>query len=276
MYDHSETVLQKLTTETLVHVASFLDLASIVQFSMAGKPFSHLIKDERLFKQLNKRDFRVSEKSSAQTWLDMYKQLNDTDVVMADATISSEPSTAAAAAAPTESTTQAPASDTATQQPTESTTTTTTDIAPATAQVDTQEAATDACPHFEPLTEFARQVKKILFKSEEAYLCDLCSNHPAAYLSMHPDDHTGGSISCQVCIMDTYFFCVACLSCLTTTTQQPLEGQPQQAQYPIQLELVTGDIYCFKCHPGKPRKVSEWHGHRVCYLVCLMDMPLYY
>ncbi|KAF1804400.1 hypothetical protein V8B55DRAFT_1500625 [Mucor lusitanicus] len=240
MYDHSETVLQKLTTETLVHVASFLDLASIVQFSMAGKPFSHLIKDERLFKQLNKRDFRVSEKSSAQTWLDMYKQLNDTDVVMADATISSEPSTAAAAAAPTESTTQAPASDTATQQPTESTTTTTTtDIAPATAQVDTQEAATDACPHFEPLTEFARQVKKILFKSEEAYLCDLCSNHPAAYLSMHPDDHTG-----------------ACLSCLTTTTQQPLEGQPQQAQYPIQLELVTGDIYCFKCHPGKPRKLD--------------------
>lgn len=235
MFENSEAVLQKLTTEVLVHVASFLDLASIVQLSMAGKPYSHLIKDERLFKQLNKRDFRVSEKSPEQTWLSMYKQLNDTDAVMAEASFSSEPPAPSEAVAPTvapseaAAPTQQPASDT-TIQPT----TDTTDIAPATSKDIIQETATDACPHFEPLSEFAREVKKILFKSEEAYLCDVCSNNPAAYLSMHHDDHTG-----------------ACLSCLT----QPLEGQ-QQAHYPIQLELVTGDVYCFKCHPGKPRKLD--------------------
>ncbi|GAN03939.1 hypothetical protein MAM1_0051c03395 [Mucor ambiguus] len=231
------TVTKQLTTEVLVHVASFLDLASILQFSMTGKSYSYLIKNELLFKQLNKRDFRVSEKSSGQTWLDMYKQLNDTDVVMADTSSSSDPSATEVsqiAATPTEASqattapTQQPTLDTNTQP-----TTNTTEITPATSNFNTQETATDACPHFEPLTEVAREVKKILFKSEEAYLCDLCSNNPAAYLSMHHDDHTG-----------------ACLSCLT----QPSEGQ--QAHYPIQLELVTGDVYCFKCHPGKPRKLD--------------------
>ncbi|KAK4519995.1 60S ribosomal protein L31B [Mucor velutinosus] len=237
MFDNSETVLQKLTTEVLVHVASFLDLASIVQFSMTGKPYSHLIKDELLFKQLNKRDFRVSEKNPEQTWLDMYKQLNHTDVVMADTSSSNPPATnvSQATAAPTEA--AAAATATPTQQPASDTTTqstiNTTDITPATSEFATQQTATDACPHFKALTEFARDVKKILFKSEEAYLCDLCSNNPAAYLSMHYDDHTG-----------------ACLSCLT----QPLKDQ--QAHYPIQLELVTGDVYCFKCHPGKPRKLD--------------------
>ncbi|CAO3623585.1 unnamed protein product [Mucor fragilis] len=231
MFDNSETALQKLTTEVLIHVASFLDLASILQLSMSGKPYSHLIQDELLFKQLNKRDFRVSEKSSEQTWLAMYKQLNGTDVVMADTfTSSSDPpasTPAAEAAAPTEA--AAPLEAAPTQQPASGAATQSTDITPATSESNTQEAATDACPHFEPLTEFAQEVKKILFKSEEAYLCDLCSNNPAAYLSMHHDDHTG-----------------ACLSCLSQT----VEG------YPIQLELVTGDVYCFKCHPGQPRKLD--------------------
>lgn len=194
MFDNSETALQKLTTEVLIHVASFLDLASILQLSMSGKPYSHLIQDELLFKQLNKRDFRVSEKSSEQTWLAMYKQLNGTDVVMADTfTSSSDPpasTPAAEAAAPTEA--AAPLEAAPTQQPASGAATQSTDITPATSESNTQEAATDACPHFEPLTEFAQEVKKILFKSEEAYLCDLCSNNPAAYLSMHHDDHTGG------------------------------------------------------------------------------------
>ncbi|KAL7318378.1 hypothetical protein PS15m_004604 [Mucor circinelloides] len=219
MFNNSETLLQKLTTEMLVNVASFLDLASILQFSLTGKPYSHLIKDELLFKQLNERDFRVSEKSPEQTWLDVYKQLNVKDVAITDT--SSQP-----AAAPQPST-QPSVPDTT--QPAINTT----EITPSTNQFTAQETATDACPHFEPLTDFAREVKKILFKSEESYLCDLCSNNPATYLSMHHDDHTG-----------------ACLSCLS----QPLDGQ--QAHFPIQLELVTGDLYCFKCNPGKPRKLD--------------------
>lgn len=185
MFNNSETLLQKLTTEMLVNVASFLDLASILQFSLTGKPYSHLIKDELLYKQLNKRDFGVSEKSPEQTWLDVYKQLNVKDVAITGT--SSQP-----AAAPQPST-QPSVPDTT--QPTINTT----EITPSTNQFTAQETATDACPHFEPLTDFAREVKKILFKSEESYLCDLCSNNPATYLSMHHDDHTGGE-QCSILI----------------------------------------------------------------------------
>ncbi|KAI8641019.1 hypothetical protein BD408DRAFT_418950 [Parasitella parasitica] len=213
MFDSSKSVLEKLTAEALVNVASFLDLASILQLSLTGKPFCHLIRDELVFKQLNKRAFHVIEKGPEQTWLSVYKHL-DTQTVPTTETPNVQ---------------QNQTSQSYSGQPVADTTQNTMPTVTETLHQTAEESMTDPCPHFVKLADIPLDAKKIIFKSEESYLCDLCANKPATYLSMGQDDYTG-----------------ACLSCLS----QPVDCPP------IQLELVTGDLYCFKCHHGQPRKLN--------------------
>ncbi|KAI8389244.1 hypothetical protein BD560DRAFT_381003 [Blakeslea trispora] len=84
------------------------------------------------------------------------------------------------------------------------------------------EQDSQACAHIEPLSEIVCDIKRILYHSTLDQ-CDQCHQAPVEYLSMHPDDHIA---TCQACV-----------------------------QYPIQLELKTGDIYCFQC-AAQPEKLT--------------------
>lgn len=178
MFNNNKSLLEKLRAEVLVNVASFLDLASILQLSLTAKSFCHLIKDELLFKYLSERDHHVTEKSSEQTWLNIYKQLNVKDVTMTEASNVQQ--------IDENETTQAYSEEIATNPDQPITT-----VSESTNQ-STEETMTDACPHFVKLADIPREVKRIIFKSEESYPCDLCLEKPATYLNMHYDDHTGG------------------------------------------------------------------------------------
>ncbi|OBZ80868.1 hypothetical protein A0J61_11083, partial [Choanephora cucurbitarum] len=90
------------------------------------------------------------------------------------------------------------------------------------------------CPHIEPYNEIICDIKRILYKSDTIDQCDQCHQQPAQYLDMHMDQHT-----------------TVCLDCLQ-----------QSSHYPIQLDLKTGDLYCFECSPSPYKLENEW-THRL-------------
>lgn len=70
----SHTAIEKLNAEALINISSFLDVASLLQFSLSAKAFRHLIRDELVFRRLVERDYRVTDKQAEQTWVDIYKE----------------------------------------------------------------------------------------------------------------------------------------------------------------------------------------------------------
>ncbi|CAO3632285.1 unnamed protein product [Mucor hiemalis] len=71
---NSHTAIEKLNAEVLINITSFLDVASLLQFSLSAKAFRHLIRDELVFRRLVERDYRVTTKPSEKTWVDIYKE----------------------------------------------------------------------------------------------------------------------------------------------------------------------------------------------------------
>ncbi|KAG1490088.1 hypothetical protein G6F46_011258 [Rhizopus delemar] len=78
------------------------------------------------------------------------------------------------------------------------------------------------------------EIKRVLYKShsQNPSLCDICQTQNATYLNMHPSCH---SEACRICL-DNYV--------------------EDEKHYPIQLQLDTGDLYCFKCSKEEPHKLD--------------------
>ncbi|KAI9485186.1 MAG: hypothetical protein EXX96DRAFT_544196 [Benjaminiella poitrasii] len=100
-----------------------------------------------------------------------------------------------------------------------------------------------ACPHLGDPSDLTIEFKKVIYgnskndANDDKPLCDLCHSEPAAYLNMHHDNYIE-----------------ACLSCLSKEDA----AENDDNRYPVQLELETGDLYCFKCGDvGHPRKLTE-------------------
>ncbi|KAI7899366.1 uncharacterized protein BX663DRAFT_441420 [Cokeromyces recurvatus] len=114
-------------------------------------------------------------------------------------------------------------------------------------------AKESACPHLGDPSDLTIEVKRVLYRNnkneDDKAMCDLCHLDHAVYLNMHHDTHIE-----------------ACLSCLKNNTEN------NDNYYPIQLELETGDLYCFKC--GDPRKLMiEEDGPKVKSIVEYINAP---
>lgn len=71
----SHTAIEKLNAEVLINISSFLDVPSLLQFSLTAKAFRHLIRDELVFRRFVERDYRVTDKQAEKTWVEIYKEL---------------------------------------------------------------------------------------------------------------------------------------------------------------------------------------------------------
>ncbi|KAI8076605.1 uncharacterized protein B0P05DRAFT_545109 [Gilbertella persicaria] len=78
---NNKASIENLTAEVLIHITRYLPLETILQFSLTCKTFSHLIKDELVFRQLAERDFSVSDKTTEQSWLNYYKELKQKPIM---------------------------------------------------------------------------------------------------------------------------------------------------------------------------------------------------
>ncbi|KAI8061361.1 hypothetical protein BDF21DRAFT_429381 [Thamnidium elegans] len=200
----SQTSIEKLTTEVLIDITSFLNVTSILQLSLTSKAFSHLIKDELVFKRLAERDYHVTEKEPDQSWLELYKQRSST---VAEPQVTNT----------TQEEQQAIVEDVVME-------TVEQDI-PASVTTETED---QPCPHLEQLSDSVNEIKRIIYKSGHTSLCDLCLSQTGAYLNMSDNCHNE-----------------ACRSCLENNNLQ--DGQ----HFPIQLELSTGNLYCFECNQDR-------------------------
>lgn len=167
----SQTSIEKLTTEVLINITSFLNVTSILQLSLTSKALSHLIKDELVFKRLAERDYQVTEKEPDQSWLELYKQRSSTvaEPQVADTTQEEQ---------------QAIVEDVVME-------TVEQDI-PATSVATETEG--QSCPHLEQLSDSVNEIKRIIYKSGHTSLCDLCLSQTGAYLNMSDNCHNEGSI----------------------------------------------------------------------------------
>ncbi|CEI94354.1 hypothetical protein RMCBS344292_08566 [Rhizopus microsporus] len=94
------------------------------------------------------------------------------------------------------------------------------------------------CPHHldypEATSALIIEIKRVLYKSyqQNPSLCDICQTQNATYLNMHPGCHSE-----------------ACRTCLDNFVDD-------EEHYPIQLELDTGNLYCFQCTQGQPYEID--------------------
>lgn len=245
--------IQNLTAEVLVHLAAFLEVATLLQLSLTCKAFGHVIKDELVFRRLTERDYHVVEKTPKQSWVQLYKELRNgkqskssthkesKDDVPADKQETMDSSNATAdnhtKAVKSENHNPDLATDQVPTAPiTESTTTSSTS------------KKEGECPHLTELPDLINEVKRIIYRSGHSSVCDLCSTKEGTFLNMHIDNHNEGKKQFLIVVYhhDINTNNKACLSCLN----QSIEDEDH---FPIQLELETGDLYCFKC--GNPHKV---------------------
>lgn len=196
--------IEKFNAEIILRITTFLDLTSILQLTLTSKSFSHLMKDELVFKRLVERDFGITDKTTEESWLKMYERLKtgkkeekeDQQVMMNGQSH----------------------------------------------EIDYPEAT----------ATLIIEIKRVLYKShsQNPSLCDICQTQNATYLNMHPSCHSEGKtfFFFKKKGYQTYFYVTACRICLDNYVED-------EKHYPIQLQLDTGDLYCFKCSKEEPHKV---------------------
>lgn len=283
----SKTTIEKLTTEVLINITSFLNVASILQLSLTSKAFSHLIKDELVFRQLVERDFHVTEKQPDQTWVDLYKQKRSNsleeqvtqqenseeeetiNLVAEEDTkdsILSQESFTEQVITQEEETTQVEETMQV-EETTQEEDTTQEEVVKQEEEI-TQEEPTASngipeqqettyiednseCPHLNQVSDSVNEIKRIIYKSGNQSLCDLCLSQTASYLNMSDNCHYEGKYRYDLVIsVYTDMRFIACRQCLESNLVD-------DEHFPIQFELSTGDMYCFKCNPGHPRKLID-------------------
>jgi hypothetical protein len=168
--------IQRLTAEILVHLASFLEVATILQLSLTCKAFSHIIKDELVFRRLTESDYHITDKTTEQTWLELYKDLHNDKETM--------PSTKK------EPMDEVPAIDSNTTVKSEAPTDQTRPIEETTATNTLKNEG--ECPHLIELPETINEVKRIIYKSGHSSVCDICSTEQGTFLNMGIDNHNEG------------------------------------------------------------------------------------
>lgn len=211
---NNTTKIEKMNAEVLANIASFLSLASILQFSLTCKSFCHLIQDEHVFRRLSERDFGLTDKQT-ESWVDTYKtkQLTKEEEKKQPQIASAPPADSETIATTTEESTTTVSMTTADegeQQVTESVTTTVTSTeTPAateeqpvaeedsnmetdTISNDPASSSTGGCPHIVSLADLMLEIKRVLYRSENKSLCDICLTNEAAYLNMSSDNHNEG------------------------------------------------------------------------------------
>lgn len=183
----NQSRIEKLTTEVLINITTFLDVASIFQLSTSAKAFSHLIKDELVFRQLVERDFHVHTKEPDQTWVQLYQQLQRSQEQVThnteqDTTSPKEPEPVLV----------------------EEEQETVQDIKENTTLVEQEETMpmvetplsnglhSEVCPHLNQVSDTVNEIKRILYKSSNPSLCDLCLSKTASFLNMSDNCHYEG------------------------------------------------------------------------------------
>lgn len=112
------------------------------------------------------------------------------------------------------------------------------------------------CPHHldypEATSALIIEIKRVLYKSyqQNPSLCDICQTQNAIYLNMHPGCHSEGIVIITLIQgVNSLVQNIACRTCLDNFVDD-------EEHYPIQLELDTGNLYCFQCTQGQPYKVN--------------------
>jgi hypothetical protein len=167
--------IQKLTAEVLVNLTSFLEVTTLLQLSLTCKAFSHVIKDELVFRRLTERDYHVTEKPAEQTWVELYKELSIKNESAKDDVAVKQEETIAAA------------DDNATAVKSEYNT----DVETNQPKASTKEGE---CPHLTELPETINEVKRIIYNSGYSSVCDLCSTEKGTFLNMSIDNHNEGKM----------------------------------------------------------------------------------
>lgn len=194
---NSTAKIQKLNEEVLVNISSFLNLASILQLSLSCKNFRHLIQDEHVFKSLTERDFGPS-KTESTSWLITYKTnvSSDTEPEPKGEYVT-EQEHQQQEAQPAQQQEVQPAQQ---QEHDENIKLETTEIEQDAMETDAvtpdqpSSTTTEGCPHVTQLSDVLCEVKRVLYRSENKSLCDICLTDEAAYLNMSPDNHNEGKI----------------------------------------------------------------------------------
>lgn len=209
---NSHTAIEKLNAEVLINITSFLDVASLLQFSLSAKAFRHLIRDELVFRRLVERDYRVTTKPSEKTWVDIYKehkangvsnQVATEQVAMTeeegediiDTTTVQEDVSKVVVEQEETVITQTIVEKEEEQTINEPSTEVTEAIEPVVTEVITEESngSTD-CPHLEKVSDSINEIKRILYNNKSESLCDLCLSKTSSYLNMSDSCHTEGEL----------------------------------------------------------------------------------
>ena len=200
---NNHSSFEKLSKEALIHIASFLDVGSLLQLALVAKAFRHLISDDLVFRQLTKRDYGLTEKSDSQTWVEVYKQqkrlqqqsLDKSETSILDLTQHSSEAD------------QVTVEDQFTEQViVETRVEEEIYVIPEVGQqesivVEQHTTQTDMpveqhtngeCPHLSQIQDTTNEIKRIIYRNEKQSLCDICFSRSASYLNMNDVCHTEG------------------------------------------------------------------------------------